>query len=49
MKDRAYEIEVNSQYDEYKRRLAGIVYKCFDNKTGSRANVNGVLAPEVPK
>ena len=49
MKDRAYEIAINPNYDGYQRGLACLVYKFFDKKTGSGANVNGVLAQELHK
>ena len=35
LKDSAYEIAINLKYDGYQRRLASIVYKFFDKKTGS--------------
>ena len=35
LKDRAYEIARNYNYDEYQRALASMVYKFFDKKTGS--------------
>ena len=49
MKDRAYEIAINPNYDGYQRGLACLVYKFFDKKTGSGANVNEVLAQELHK
>ena len=33
LKDRAYEIAMNSKYDGYQRGLAGTFYKFFDKKT----------------
>ena len=37
MKDRAYEIARNWNYDGYQRALGSMVYKIFDKKAGSRA------------
>ena len=34
LKDRAYEIVRNRNYDEYQRALASMVYRFFDKKTG---------------
>ena len=47
LKDRAYEIAINSKCNGYKRRLATMVHKFFDKKTGlvaittSKAGVSG--------
>ena len=47
LKDRAYEIAVNSKCNGYKRWLASMVHKFFDKKTGlvaittSKAGVSG--------
>ena len=49
MKDRAYEIAINSKYDGYQKGLASIVYKFFDKKTGLRENVNEKLAQVLSK
>ena len=55
MKNRAYEIAINSKYDSYQRGLANKVYKFFDKKIGSGvasnrgANVNEKLAQELHK
>ena len=55
MKDRAYEIAINSKYDGYQRGLASMVYKLFDKKMGSGAinktgvNLNVALAQELLK
>ena len=49
LRDRAYEIARNLAYDEYKKSLASMVYKFFDNKTRSRANLNDQLAEESHK
>ena len=35
LKDKAYEIAINSKYDRYQRGLVNMVYKIFDKKTGS--------------
>ena len=32
LKERAYEVAVNSKYDEYQRQLARMVYTFFDKK-----------------
>ena len=34
LKDRAYEIARNRNYDEYQRKLESMVYNFFDKKTG---------------
>ena len=49
MKDKAYEIARNPNYDAYQRGLAGMVFKFFDKKTGSGASVNNELAEELHK
>ena len=49
MKDRAYELARNCNYDGYQRALASLVYKFLDKKTGSRVSVNGQLAQELQK
>ena len=49
LKDRAYEIARNSNYDGYQRALANMVYKFFDKKTGSEISVNEQLAEEWHK
>ena len=49
LKDRAYEIARNCNYDGYQRAIASIVYKFFDKKTGSRMSVNEQLAEELHK
>ena len=46
MKDRAYEIARNHNYDGYERNM---FYKFFDKKTGSRMSVNEQLAEELHK
>ena len=47
LKDRAYEIVSNCEYDGYQRTLASMVCKFFDKKTGSGASVNEQLAEEL--
>ena len=37
LKDRAYEIPINSKYNGYQRELTSMGYKIFDKKTGSGA------------
>ena len=49
MKDRAYKIAINLNYDGYQTALAGMVYKFFDKKTGSGVSVNEELAKEIHK
>ena len=49
LKDRAYEIARNCKYDGYQRALASMVYKIFDEKTGSGMSVNEQLAEELHK
>ena len=49
LKDRAFEIATNCNYDGYQRALASMVYKLFDKKTGSGVSVNGQLAEELHK
>ena len=40
LKDRAYEIASNRNYDEYQRTLASMVDKFLDKKARSRISVN---------
>ena len=40
LKDRAFEIARNHNYDEYKKALASMVYKFYDKKTGLGISVN---------
>ena len=55
LKDRAYEIARNCKYDGHQRALAGMVYKFFNEKTGTGAiakskegvSVNEKLAEEL--
>ena len=49
MKDRAYKIARNRNYDGYQRELASMVYKVFDKKAGSGVSVNEQLAEELHK
>ena len=47
LKDRAYEIAINRNYDGYERTLARMVYKAFDEKTGSGVSVDEQIAEEL--
>ena len=49
LKDRAYEVGRNLNYDRYQRALASMVYKFLDKKTGSgvKASVNEELTQEL--
>ena len=47
LKDKAYEIDRNCNYDGYQRALASMVCKFFDKKTGSGISVNEQLAEEL--
>ena len=50
MKDRAFEVARNRNYDGYQRALASMVIDhFFDKKTGSRISVNEQLAKELHK
>ena len=49
LKDRAYEIATNHDYDEYQRALVSMVHNFFDKKTGSGISVNEQLAEELHK
>ena len=51
MEDRAYEVAINCKYDGYQKALGGMVYKFFDKKTGSAANlsIHKELDQELPK
>ena len=33
LRDKAFNITINPEYDVYQRGLSSIVYKCFDNKS----------------
>ena len=47
MKDIAFEIARNCNYDGYQRALASVIYKFFYKKTGSGISVNERLAEEL--
>ena len=49
MKDRAYEIVRNRNYNGDQRALSSVVYKVFDKKTGSWLSVNEQPAEELHK
>ena len=49
MKNRAYEIARNHNYDGYQRALASMVYKFLDKKTGLEISVNKQLAKKLYK
>ena len=49
MKDRAYEIPRNRNYDGYQKALARMVCKFFDKKAVSGISVNEQLAEELHK
>ena len=46
---RAYEIALNPKDNGFQRTLIKMVHKVFEKKTGSRINVNEVLAQEQDK
>ena len=49
MKDRAFEIARNCNYDGCQRALTNMVYKFFEKETGSGINVNEQLPKELHK
>ena len=49
LRDRAYEIPRNRNYDGYEREIVSMVYMFFDQKTGSGVSVNENLAKELHK
>ena len=50
LRDKAYDIASNPEYDGYQRGLAGMVYKFFDKKsTGSGIASSSILADELHK
>ena len=49
MKDRAYEIDRNLEYDEYHGTSASRVYNFFDTKTGSGAEEKELNVKELHK
>ena len=40
LKDKAFKIASNPKYNGYQRRLASMVYKCFDKKSSGSGIVN---------
>ena len=49
LKERAFGDAGNRNYDRYQRALESIVYKFFDNITGSGLSVNQQLAEKLQK
>ena len=49
LKNRAYEIARNHNYDGHQRALTGMLYKFFDKKTGLGVSVNEQLAEILHK
>ena len=52
MRDKAFKIANNPEYDGYQRGLASMVYKCFDKKSegsGIKSMPNQQLANELHK
>ena len=50
LRDKAYDIASNPEYDGYQRELASMVYKFFDKKSmGSGINSSLILADELHK
>ena len=49
LKNRAYEIARDHNYDGYQRALTGIFYKFFDKKTGLGMSINEQLAEKLDK
>ena len=50
LRDKAYDVARNPEYDGYQRGLASIVYKCFDKKsTGSGIASASILSNELHK
>ena len=50
LRDKAYNIASNPEYDGYQRGLASMVYKFFGKKSmGSGINSSSILADELPK
>ena len=47
--NRAYEIDINPEYEGCQRGLASMKYKYFNKKIGSRVNVNKVSDQELHK
>ena len=44
MRDKAFNISKNPEYDGYQRGLASIVYKYFDNKTSGSGIKNEIIS-----
>ena len=49
LKIRAYKVARNRKYDGYQKALSSIIYRFFDKETGSRVNLNEILAEESHK
>ena len=50
LRDKAYNIAINPEYDGYQRGLASMVYKCFDKKSmGMAKSSSSILADELHK
>ena len=49
LKDRAYQIARNRNYDAYQRALISMVHKSFDQKTWSSVSADEQLAKELHK
>ena len=49
LKDKAYRIARNRNYERYQRELVIMAYTFFDKKTGSEVNVNEKLAKKLHK
>ena len=49
LKDRAYEIAKNCNYDGYERAVVSMVYNFFDKKAGSGISVNEQRVEELHK
>ena len=49
LKDRAFEIARNCNYDGYQRALVSMVYKFFDKKTGLGVSLNEQLTEKLYK
>ena len=50
LRDKAYDLASNPEYDGYQRGLASMIYKCFDKKSmGSGTNNSLILADELHK
>ena len=49
LKDKAYDIARNPEYDGYQRSLASMVYKFFDKKATAEPNAKHVMGNDVKK